>query len=465
MGDMRWLRAHCALLSVTFPGDGPAVDGNNLLKSRAGGRSVAAQLGALVTCALLVVMQLYVGIPLAPVVADDLGAGGAAGALTTSFSLAYAVGFVAFGTLSDHYGRKVVLVPGLALLAASTAAVSLAPSLEALTALRAIQGLSAASFPAVAIAYCSEALPRRLLTTAIGALSTAFLVAGIAGQVYASAVTDTLNWRWGFAVAAVAFALAVPVLGASLSEPRRIAPALTLGHRFRRLAPLAARRELALPYAAGFTLLLSFVAMYTALGPELAGRFGLGSGEVLLVRLAGLPGMLLAPLAGVLAGRFGAARVAVAGFSVAALGLVCEALAGSALWALIGATGVFVAGIATTVPAAIALITARAGDARGAGTSLYSFAAFLGASAGPLLTGLGLGFASLLVVLAAALAVAAALVTLSGDLDPDRGKQRPAGSTGGQVVCVLEIQRLTEEQCIHAKQPDPTCVSTSSTPG
>jgi YNFM family putative membrane transporter len=122
--------------------------------------------------------------------------------------------------------------------------------------------------------------------------------------------------------------------------------------------------------------------MYSALGPELEQRFGLGSGEVLLVRLAGLPGMLLAPFAGALAGRVGATRVAVAGFSLAALGLVCEALAGSALCALVGATAVFVAGVATTVPAAIALITARAGEARGAGSSLYSFAAFVGASAG-----------------------------------------------------------------------------------
>jgi hypothetical protein len=44
-------------------------------------------------------------------------------------------------------------------------------------------------------------------------------------------------------------------------------------------------------------ILLSFVNMHTALGPLLPSRFGLDESDVLLVRLAGLPAMMLAPLA------------------------------------------------------------------------------------------------------------------------------------------------------------------------
>ena len=40
--------------------------------------------------------------------------GGAAAALGTAYGLAYALGFLIFGPLSDCYGRKVVLVPGMA---------------------------------------------------------------------------------------------------------------------------------------------------------------------------------------------------------------------------------------------------------------------------------------------------------------------------------------------------------------
>ena len=67
--------------------------------------------------------------------------------------------------------------------------------------------------------------------------------------------------------------------------------------------------ELALVNAASFPVLLSFVGMYAALGPLLHTQFRLDHTGVLLVRLAGLPAMLMAPVAGWLVGRYGATRV------------------------------------------------------------------------------------------------------------------------------------------------------------
>ncbi|GAA3760425.1 MFS transporter [Salinactinospora qingdaonensis] len=374
---------------------------------------MVAPLTALVICALLVLMQLYMAIPLAPIVGADLGAAGASAALATAFGIPYAVGFLIYGPLSDHYGRKAILVPGMAALAVITAVLALAPSLPAVGSLRALQGLVAVSFSPVALAYLSEALPPRWRTTAIGAVSTAYMVAGIAGQVYASAVALAWGWRWTFGLAAVALGVVALALMAILREPPRSSGAATLAQRFRQLGALVRQRALALPCLSAFTMLLTFVAMYSALGPHLQARFDLAPDAVLLVRLAGLPGMLVAPLAGALAGRFGLARVAITGFLVAAVGLAIEALASATLWALVLASVVFVAGIATTVPAMIALFGARAGQARAAGIALNGFMLFLGASAGPFLVELPLEFAALLAVLAVILACGAGLVALS----------------------------------------------------
>jgi predicted MFS family arabinose efflux permease len=374
---------------------------------------VVAPLAILVPCALLVLMQLYLAIPLAPVVGEALASGGAAVALGTTYSLAYAIGLLIFGPLSDRYGRKPVLIPGMVALAIGTAVLSLAPSMTMVGVLRAVQGLLAASFAAVTLAYVGEALPRRWRSTGIGAVATAFLVAGIVGQVYAQAVADALGWRWVFGLAAPAFALAAVGLGTILVEPvLRPSPA-SLGQEYRELATLARRRQLALPYLALVTILLSFVAMYAALGPWLGTRFGLDNAEILLVRLAGLPGMVLAPLAGWLVGRFGATRVCVAGFGMAAVGLTLEAVTAGTLWALVAASAVFVAGIATVVPAMITLVGSRAGPARGGALGLGGLALFAGASFGPLAPDLPLGFSGLLLALAALLIVGAALVALS----------------------------------------------------
>jgi MFS transporter, YNFM family, putative membrane transport protein len=388
---------------------------------------VLVPLVVLVTCALLVLMQLYLAIPLAPVVADALGDDDAAAAtaLVTAYSLAYALGFLIFGPLSDRYGRKIILVPGMAALAIATAALTTAATLPAVAALRTAQGLLAASFAAVALAYVGEALPPRWRSTGIGAISTAFLVAGIAGQIYAQAVSLALGWRWVFGLAAAGFAIAAVVLATVLAEPVRTGPPASLGQKYRLLMTVAARRELALVLAAVCTVLLSFVAMYAALGPLLQGEFGLGDTDVLLVRLAGLPAMLLAPLAGWLAGRFGFIRVTVAGFLVAAIGLAAEAATVNVLWALVIASVIFVAGIATVVPAVIALAGSLGGSARAGALGLTGLAAFVGASCAPLVAQLPLGFSGRMLVLVALLVTGAGLVVFSGRAADVRTARKP----------------------------------------
>jgi YNFM family putative membrane transporter len=332
---------------------------------------VLAPLTVLVTCALLVLAQLYLAITLAPVIGEAFGDDetAAAAALGTTYALAYGLGFLIFGPLSDRYGRKPILVPGMAVLAVATAGLAAASSLSRVAVLRTIQGFVAASFSAAALAYVGEALPPRWRSTGIGAMSTAFLSAGILGQVFAQAVAEALGWRWVFGVAAPALAIAAIAIATILIEPNRIGPPASLAQKYRELARLAVRRDLVLPNLASFPVILSFVAMYAALGPLLQTQFGLDDTDVLLVRLAGLPAMLLAPVAGWLVGRQGSIRVAIAGFLLAAVGLAAEAISAAALWPLVIASVIFVLGIATIVPAVIATVGGRGGSSRAGGAA------------------------------------------------------------------------------------------------
>jgi MFS transporter, YNFM family, putative membrane transport protein len=376
---------------------------------------VVAPLTVLISCALLVLMQFYVAIPLVPVLGEAFGRGepAAAAALGTTYGLAYALGFLIFGPLSDRYGSKQILVPGMAVLAIATAGLAVAPSLPIVAVLRFVQGLVAASFAAAGLAYIPEALPRRWRATGIGAISTAFLSAGILGQVYAQGVALQLSWRWVFGLAAPAFAVAAIAMAIVLLEPIRHGQHVSLGERYRELGGLAVRRDLALPNAASFWVLLSFVAMYAALAPILRNQFGLDDAGVLLVRLAGLPAILLAPLAGWLVGRQGAPRVAVVGYLLAAVGLAAGAMSVGVLGALVVASVVFVLGVAAIVPAVIALIGARGRSSRAGALAVNGVAVFAGASCGPLVAQLPIGFPGLMLALAAMLVVGAVLVAIS----------------------------------------------------
>jgi YNFM family putative membrane transporter len=377
---------------------------------------VLAPLTVLVGSALLVLAQLYLAITLAPVIGEVFGSSGpeAAAAVGTTYALAYGIGFLIFGPLSDRYGRKPILVAGVATFAVITAGLAAAPSVPVLAVLRTVQGLAAACFGPVALAYVAEALPSRWRSTGIGAMSTAFLAAGIVGQVYAQAVAETLGWRWVFGLAAPACLIAAAAMAMILIEPPRTGELASLGQKYRALGTLVVRPELTLVNAAAFPVILSFVAMYAALGPLLQTDFRLDDTGVLLVRLAGLPAILLAPVAGWLAGHYGASRVGVVGFFLAAAGLVVEAVSVAVLWALVIASVIFTLGVATIVPAVIALVGSRGGSSRGGALALNGLVVFAGASCGPLVAQLPIGFTGLMLALAAMLMIAAGLVAISG---------------------------------------------------
>ena len=367
---------------------------------------------ALVVTALLVLTQLYAAIPLLAPISADLH-GNATVALSTAFSLTYAAGFLIWGPVSDHYGRRRTMALALGILTVSTGCCALAPSLPALAALRAIQGLSASGFAPVALAYLSEALapPRR--AGAIGAMSTSFLVAGIVGQVLASLVALHLGWRWffplcgGLLAVALATVLAVVHDAAHASGPS----GSSLRGQFASLGRLALRPAVLALSLAHVTLLMVFVAMYTGIGGHLE-SLGMRPSTIILIRLAALPAMFLSLGAGQFAARRSWAQIARLGFGVSALGMLGEALLAGSLVGLVACSVAYVAGVALAAPAMISLYGQVSAPNRGSGMALNGFILFVGTSAGPLLATSSPTFRALALALTGILVLALAAVTV-----------------------------------------------------
>ena len=366
----------------------------------------------LVVTALLVLTQLYAAIPLLAPISADLH-GNATVALSTAFSLTYAAGFLIWGPVSDHYGRRRTMALALGILTVSTGCCALAPSLPALAALRAIQGLSASGFAPVALAYLSEALapPRR--AGAIGAMSTSFLVAGIVGQVLASLVALHLGWRWffplcgGLLAVALAAVLAVVHDAAHASGPS----GSSLRGQFASLGRLALRPAVLALSLGHVTLLMVFVAMYTGIGGHLE-SLGMRPSTIILIRLAALPAMFLSLGAGRFAARRSWAQIARLGFGVSALGMLGEALLAGSLVGLVACSVVYVAGVALAAPAMISLYGQVSAPNRGSGMALNGFILFVGTSAGPLLATSSPTFRALALALTGILVLALAAVTV-----------------------------------------------------
>ena len=342
----------------------------------------AGTVGLLVFTALVVVSQLYAAIPLAGPAGKSLG-GDAVFALSTCFSATYALGFVLWGPLADHFGRRRTMLAGMILLTLATAGCAAAQSISALAILRGLQGITTSSFAPVALAYIAEAVEPRRRALSIGAVSTAFLAAGIVGQVLPQALANWAGWASAFLVSAAVLALCWAAIFVLVREPGR-APGLGLGRQFRQIGRLICLPEMLTLCAAHVTLLMCFIAMYTALGAHTA-SLGLSDSALMWIRLCGLPCMFAALAAGPLARRRGVSGLARAGFLLAACGLVLEALASSNAVALTAASLVFVTGIALAVPAMITLFGEVSAPHRASGMAINGLVLFIGASLGPLL--------------------------------------------------------------------------------
>ena len=359
----------------------------------------------LVTTALFVLTQLYAAIPLLGPVAGDLGAD-ATFALSTSFSLAYAVGFLLWGPISDRYGRKRVMAAAIGVLTAATLLCATASSVPVMAALRALQGLSAAGFAPVALAYLAEAVAPGRRAGAIGAMSTAFLVAGIFGQVLASTVALQAGWSWFFVVCGVVLGVTFVLILALLAEAPKRAPAMSLLEQFGNLAKLLVAPAIVLLSIAHVTLLLSFVALYTGIGQHLE-SLDVPASDIILIRLAALPAMFVSLCVGTLAKRSAIVRVAQGGFMLAAVGMLGEVVLSGTLPGVIAASIVYVAGVALAVPSMINLYGEAAAPNRGSGMAVNGFVLFVGASIGPIVGGASISFGTLAMVLVVLLAIAA----------------------------------------------------------
>lgn len=173
-------------------------------------------------------LSIDLSLPAQPTLARVFGTSSSHAQLTLSlFLAAFAVGQLAVGYLSDVLGRRRVQVAGLSLFALAGFLCSLSPSLDALLALRMLQGLGAAAGPVVVRAMVRDTQPAagaaRMLSSMLAVLAVAPMVAPLLG----GALLDWLGWRAIFAalglVGTLFTALAALTLPETLPPARRAA--------------------------------------------------------------------------------------------------------------------------------------------------------------------------------------------------------------------------------------------------
>jgi EmrB/QacA subfamily drug resistance transporter len=135
-----------------------------------------------------------------------------------AYNLSLAVFLLPAAVLGDRFGRRRLFAGGLVLFVATSAACALAPDVVFLILARAVQGLGAALVISLALSIVSAAFPPERRGTAIGILEGVTGLATIGGPVIGGAVAEGISWEWIFWVNVPIGLVALPLVIARIEE-------------------------------------------------------------------------------------------------------------------------------------------------------------------------------------------------------------------------------------------------------
>jgi EmrB/QacA subfamily drug resistance transporter len=145
-----------------------------------------------------------------------------------AFNLAFASFLLTGAALGDRFGRRRMFAFGLFVFTAASAAAAVSPNIGALIAARAVQGAGAGMVTPLTLTLITAAFPPERRSVAIGLWGgiTGLAVAG--GPVVGGAVVDGLSWHWIFWINVPIGAALIPLALSKLTESFGPRPQLDL---------------------------------------------------------------------------------------------------------------------------------------------------------------------------------------------------------------------------------------------
>jgi DHA1 family bicyclomycin/chloramphenicol resistance-like MFS transporter len=350
-------------------------------------------------------------VPALPALADALGVPASTAQLTlTLYFVGLAAGQLLWGPLSDRYGRKPILIGGLAIMLVASGAAASAESLAAVVVARLAQGFGMASGALIGRTIARDLYAQEEAARLLSSMAVVFSVVPIAAPLVGGVVADAAGWPpvfWAMAGVALALLAATSLLRETAPAERNVRPRVFSTFR----AILRDRRFLA-PYSVLLCSQVGILAWVTNSSFALISGLGVGataygamftlvmSGQIVgswlssrLVLRLGIPRML----------RSGAALMFAGGAAAAGL-----AWSGVGHWAAVVAPFVlFLFGAALVVPNATAAAMAPFPRSAGAASSLigtiaFAMGALIGAALGAAFDGTARPLASVALAAGAA---------------------------------------------------------------
>ncbi|HEY6096445.1 MAG TPA: MFS transporter, partial [Candidatus Deferrimicrobium sp.] len=148
----------------------------------------------------LAAMEMTVVSTAMPTAVGDLGGIHLYAWVFAAYMLTATVTLPIYGKLADLYGRKPVMLVGLALFLGGSFLCGHAGSMNTLILFRAIQGLGAGAIQPIAMTIVGDLFDVHQRGRIQGILGAVWGLAGLIGPVLGGAIVHWLSWRWVFYV-------------------------------------------------------------------------------------------------------------------------------------------------------------------------------------------------------------------------------------------------------------------------
>ncbi|WP_282939635.1 MFS transporter [Paenibacillus sp. RC67] len=224
-------------------------------------------LGSLVTFAILYSPQTLIG-----AFAEQFHVSPSTASFVISFAtLMLAVSMLFVSVFSNAWGRKGVM--SISLFATSVLAIisSFSNSFHLLLALRLLEGISLAGFPAIAMTYLNEEISPRSIGRVMGVYVGGTAIGGFVGRVLVSALTDLFSWHVALLVLGIFSLLCSICFWMYLPKSQHFQPiSISFKHSLTGFKSGITNKKLLSIYLIGFLLLGVYVTLFNYLGYPLS---------------------------------------------------------------------------------------------------------------------------------------------------------------------------------------------------
>ena len=144
-------------------------------------------------------------LPALPAIGDALGVASENGRqwVITAYLLGFGVAQILYGPLADRFGRKPVLMIGLALYIVFSLLAAFSPTFELLIAARVGTGIGAAALRVLAVSIVRDRYSGRTMARVMSLSFLVFLGVPILASALGQLILTVAPWRWVFGVLAV----------------------------------------------------------------------------------------------------------------------------------------------------------------------------------------------------------------------------------------------------------------------